>query len=414
LRTAARALLFVVLVRFVVHALYVPAYEGPDEPFHLAHATGLGWPALPVDGTIVASVVAHPCSADLRRALRCPPFGSAPAEWNVLRFDATPPAAATIPNYERHQPPAYYVIPSLLPIANPIARLLAMRLFSVALIFIALLFPLRAVARSRGDEWYAALLLVLLIPGAAESLARCANDSAVFLWTAVVVSALDRRIATPWLALLAAVGPLIKLTALPIVVLLIFWTLMNRTRIQAFVVACASALVLPLQWLRGFHWGGTVELNAARAPFDETLMQIVKGLARSGYTFAKTGFWLGEWSVFRAPSWLLIAAALLAVIAIFSMRIRRPPQWQPNAVALLVAIAATLAWFVSHRLFWGNWGGVGGWYAWGWLPWLAVVAHDFVQIEPPRRRTLFVAGVVLIVIANVAWFAAAHAVYRQL
>jgi hypothetical protein len=273
---------------------------------------------------------------------------------------------------------------------------------------------LRALARSRGDEWYAALLLVLLIPGAAESLARCANDSAVFLWTAVVVWALDRKIATPWLALLAAIGPLIKLTALPIVVLLIVWTLMNRTRIQALIVALASALVLPLQWLRGFHWGGTVELNAARAPFDETLLQIVKGVARSGYTFAKTGFWLGEWSVFRAPTWLLIAAALLAVVAIVSMRIRRLPQWQPNMVALLVAIAATLAWFVSHRLFWGDWGGVGGWYAWGWMPWLAVVVHDFVQIEPPRRRTLIVAGVVLIVIANVAWFAAAHAVYRQL
>jgi hypothetical protein len=401
--TAARALLFVVLARFVVHALYVPAYEGPDEPFHLAYPKAL-------DGAIVASIAEHPCSADLQRAIHCPPFGTAPAEWNVLQFAAPSRAGVPIANYERHQPPGYYLIPSLLAIHNVMARLLAMRLFSVSLVLIALLFPLHALAESRGSQWHCALLLALLIPGAAESLARAANDSAVFLWTAIAVWAIDRRVPTPWLALTAAVGPLFKLTAIPIVALLVLWTFFNRPRVHALIVAIASLVVLPLQWLRGFAWGGTVELNVARAPFNETLLQSAKGLARSSYTFVKTGIWLGEWSFFRAPLWLLIAFALFAFFVIASLARQRPlPQWQPHAIALVIAIAATLWWFVSHRLFWGDWGGVGGWYAWAWLPWLAVVARDF--FESSRARGLLISGAVLVLIANVAWFVAAHHVY---
>jgi len=396
---AARALLLLVALRFVVHALYVPAYEGPDEPFHLAHAERV------VDPAIVASIASHPCSADLQKAIGCAPFGSAPAEWNVLRFGETSRAAKPIANYEYHQPPGYYVLPSLVSIDDPIAKLLAMRLYSVLLVLIALFF-LRAVLPDRA---FCAAMVVLLIPGAAESLARCANDSAVFLWAAIVMWALHRRAKTPWLALLAALGPLCKLSAIPIVALLVLWTFCNRPRVHALLVAIASLAVLPLQWVRGFQWGGTVELNAARAPFHETLAQSASGLARSGYTFVKTAFWLGEWSFFRAPMWLLILVAIFIVAVAISLR--RKTMSLPHIGALVVAIAATLWWFVSHRLFWGDWGGVGGWYAWAWFPWLAVSSHELFTVR--RGRALFVAGALLVIVANVAWFVAAHGVYAR-
>jgi len=422
--TAARALLLLVALRFVAHALYVPAYEGPDEPFHLAHGERF------VDPAIVASIASHPCSADLQKAIGCAPFGSAPAEWNVLGARASRPldgwrpasprerardargpagedARAPVANYEYHQPPGYYAVLPLLPVADLVTKLLAMRLFSVLLVLLALV-ALRTVLPDRA---FCAALVVLLIPGAAESLARCANDPAVFLWSAIVMWALHRRVATPWLALLAALGPLCKLTAIPIVALIVLWTFFNRPRVHALLVALASLAFLPLQWLRGFAWGGTVELNAARAPFHETFAQSAVGLARSGYTFAKTAFWLGEWSFFRAPIWLLVLVAIFIIAAVVSLQRRKAVEWKPHIGALIVATGATLWWFISHRLFWGDWGGVGGWYAWAWFPWLAVAAHELFTIR--RGRALFIAGALLVIVANVAWFVAAHHIYAK-
>ncbi len=65
----------------------------------------------------------------------------------------------------------------------------------------------------------ALVLLALLLPGAAESLIRVSNDVVVFAWAVLMVAALSRRdeLRTRELALLAALGPLLKLTAFPIV-----------------------------------------------------------------------------------------------------------------------------------------------------------------------------------------------------
>jgi hypothetical protein len=420
-----------VAARLVFHALYVPAFEGPDEPFHLARTTAfLDQPlqealaGSTVDGMIVAAVTEHPCAPDLGKAFGCQPFGASPAEFNTLRFAAPTSDRKPTKNYEGHQPPLPYaagaatlalVEKTVLPDAlsgKPIWRLLGFRLFSVALVLVALCGPLLATANRVNGPWFVAAFLVLLAPGAAESLARSANDAAVFLWSSLVVWAVYRRASTFTILSLVAFGPLVKLTALPIVMFAVLWLLSNRGRGAAFAATVASLLFLPVQYLRGWLWGGTVELNTASGPWDDSIIATVGGLLRSTYTFLRTAFWLGEWSFFRAPIWLLVLLALyLLALALLVRRHPEPKNGIAHLGAFVVAVGATLAFFVSHRLYWNQWGGVGGWYAWGWYPWVAFAFRDQLVVPQSRCSALAGTGIALLIAANVAWFVVAHRVY---
>ena len=364
-------LILLAAARLLFHVWYVPAWEGPDEPFHLARARNAA--TLPDD--IAASVRAHPFAPDLQRL----------------------PASGPIRNYEAHQPPLYYLTGRLfLWSSDPLQQLYAMRMYSALLVIAAL-----ALCGPR------AMWLALLVPGAAESLARCANDAGVFAWCAIAMWAVARRKPTGVLALIALAGPLIKLTSLPVVAFLIVWCWLHRRRRDAAIVAIASLAFLPLQWMRGYRWGGTVEMNDANAITHDALLQWMIGFARSSYTFLKTTFWLGEWSFFRAPLWVLAIALAYVFAVALSSRVRRVSA--PHVAALAVAAAATAAFFISHRRYWGQWGGVGGWYAWGWLPWLTTAFEESVEVKRPRA--LVIAGVAVALIANVAWFVAAQRVY---
>jgi len=422
--------LLIVLVagRFFMHALYVPAFEGPDEPFHLARVTSfLDQPireALAgetLSGDIAAAVAAHPCAPDLARNFGCERFGDAPAEFNVLLSGKRPDRIDPVRNYESHQPPLAYATGAALLFVSEgihrgegsaVGRLLMVRLFSVMAVIVGLMLLFRGGKQNDRSDWILVSAGVLLIPGAAESLARCTNDGAVFLWCALVVIAVRRKVPTWRLWLLVAVGPLIKLTALPIVVFAVLWLVVNRDRFSALVGAGASLVFLPVQYLRGWLWGGTVEFNAGTAAFDESAGVMIIGFVRSTYTFLKTTFWLGEWSFFRAPTWLLVAVAvLLGVIALSARRRAATESVIPYAGGLLAAAAATIAFFISHRLYWDQWGGVGGWYAWGWFPLIAEGLRLHLTIDRRRRTVLLVAGAVIIVVTNIAWFAVAHGVY---
>jgi hypothetical protein len=429
-RKISLALVTVLALRFVFHAFYLPVFEGPDEPFHLARMVSFvdgsiaeGWRGETVSPVIVSSVESHPCCNDLARAFGCPPFGEEPAEFNILDFDTTDQSSAVVANYEKHQPPIYYVLgavvlsgssalfPSSISEA-PSLRLLIARLFSLTLVLIALIGPIRSLASHYGNNWYAALLLVLFVPGASESLVRCANDSAVFLWAALLMWALVRKAESRIFIALAMIGPLIKLTTLPIVGIAVVWAWFNRPRWHAMMIAIASSLIVPLQWFRGFRWGGTVELNYSSQAVAEPLQNQVLGFVRSSYTFLKTTVWLGEWSFFRAPVWVLIAASLFLVIVILSLRFQKPTgSLAPHVTGVVLAIAATSYWFISHRAFWGQWGGVGGWYAWGWYPWVAVLAGDLFSIDRSRRFLIIGGGAILLFIINIAWFVFAHRLY---
>ena len=108
--------------------------------------------------------------------------------------------------------------------------------------------------------------MVLLIPGGAESLARCANDALVFAWAALVVWDLEfeRR---AWVQpLLSALGPLIKLTAIPIVALAVFSAAFQRRWLRAGLTALTgfafySRAVAP--WLGVGRNGGVQRLECS-------------------------------------------------------------------------------------------------------------------------------------------------------
>jgi len=428
-RRHAVALAVVVSLRLIVHALYVPAYEGPDEPFHLAKIvafedapTDSGRREAFVDPEIVASVARHPCGPDLHRAIGCRPFIRHPAEVDAPTLTPGALDLSRVRNYEAHQPPLYYVATGAIerivdPLRPPheqaaIWQLSVARLSSVLLVIIAVAWPMQAIAASLGWRWYCASMLVLLVPGASESLARCANDACVFAWSAFAMLAVRRRSGPCALVFIAFVGPLAKLTAVPVVVFLVVWAWMTRSAWQGLAVGFVSALIIPIQWLRGYAWGGTVELNGDLSATSESLATACVGFVRSAYTFAKTTFWLGEWSVFRAPVWLLVLVGAFVALCVASLKIR--DDWRnriPESISLIVAAASCAVWFVAHRRFWGGWGGVGGWYAWGWFPWLAVVIASLVAVREKWRRPLFAVGAIIVVVSNVAWFVVAQGVY---
>ncbi len=63
---------------------------------------------------------------------------------------------------------------------------------------------------------------------------------------------------------------------------------------------------------------------------------------------------------------------------------------------------------VLNRKLFGQWGGLGGWYAWGWAPWLAVSFGPSVADRLPRFQ---LALGLFVLLANVLWFRSAVALY---
>jgi hypothetical protein len=425
-------LVTLVALRLLLQSLYVPAFEGPDEPFHLARAVAFaekpctaGIEGRWVGSDIVESVAHHPCAASLSNTFGCPLFSnSPPAAFNVLHFSEATGFEEHVRNYEQHQPPLYYlagasmlafpavVAPSSRATHNPVLQLLLMRLFSVLIVFFALCGPLLTVSRSLCHSWFLSACILLLVPGAAESLARCANDAGVFAWAAVLMWAIHRSARTPVVIALLAIGPLIKLTALPAVVVGVVWLLQHRPRWHAACAAVASLAVLPVQWLRGFAWGGTLELNAASQAVHEPFVRSLVGFVRSTYTLLKTTFWLGEWSFFRPPLFVLLLCVVFVLGFALSLRIRPfHVDSLPHVAGLLTLTLTITVFFISHRLYWHQWGGVGGWYLWGLMPWLAVAFHSLFRVSPDRSRTLLWSALALAVVSNIAWFSVARGVY---
>lgn len=420
-----------VILRLFFHAVYSPVFEGPDEPFHLGRvvvfARGLGaaaWQGRELPPEIVAAIRSVPCGPDLSRAFGCERFGASPAAFNILTRIATAPSAerSVAPNYEAHQPPLWYLLAGTLLRAasaawhgfetDVTAQLLMVRLLAVACVAAALLGPLRPIAVGHEGVLAVALLLLLLVPGASESLARCANDAAVFLWSAVVMAAIFRRSRTPVLVALVTLGPLLKLTAFPVVAVVLAWLWRERGRASALLGAAAAGVVVVVQAARGWAWGGTVELNVFRAMQPHSWLDTGVGLARSLYTFAKTTVWLGGWSVFRPPAWWL--GVLVALVAWLVLSIRKRverPLPTPHLFGLAVAGVGVLVFAFGQRRLFGEWGGLGGWYAWGWFPWLFTAAVETFEVPPDLEKSTLAVVALFGVLTNCLWFASAGGIY---
>lgn len=412
-----------VTVRLLFHAVFSPAFDGPDEPYHLGRIAAfadlpfeLALRGVDLDGRIVGAVRARPCGT----SFGCPPFGNKPAAFNLLRPAGAELSATPIRNPENNQPPLFYMLAAvpiqLAHVDDPSLRLLAVRVLNVLLAGIGLALLLTLPGRRERLAFALAAGAAIVLPGAAESLARCANDAVVFLWAAILLVVLRRPIAPARtlaaIALLAA-GPLLKLTAFPVVAfaVVVLWSESGR-RLRAALAVLASLVVFPLQFWRGWRWGGTYELNRPTAALLESPVESLVGFARSAYTFAKTTFWLGGWSFFRAPLLLVIAFfALVAGTWLLSKRRPDPPRPLAHLAGLAGAVLGFALFAIANRRFFGGWGGVGGWYAWSWFPWLATAARDTRTFPAPARRLLLPAWTVFAVVANALYYRKAWGIY---
>jgi hypothetical protein len=430
LRSPALPLLAaLVTARLAFQVFFVPPFEGPDEPFHLSRAAAFAdapWrraaAGLPLDRTVEAAVRRSPCGPDLRRAFGCPPFGSRRSFASYWRAgppgDETPQSA--FPNHENNQPPLYYaaagalfsVLGSLA--SGPLPRLLALRLFSLGCALAAVFGPLRALSARRPPGWRIAGLSLLLLPGASEALVRASNDAPLFLWASLVVLLVDRE-RFGALALLLPLGPLVKMNALPIAAFAL--VVLARRRGIAPALAAAAAALAPAVLLGGWRWAGSIVMTRDAGAPPGTLPELAVGLGRSAYTVAKTFVWLGGWSFTRMPVALVVAgAALLAAFAVArDLRLRRPPRRAAaHAAGLAVAAAGTLAFVLAIRRAFGAWGGVGGWYVWPWVPWLALAGEDVAVLRRPLPVWLAAAIALWLAAVNAAWLARSLALYYGL
>jgi hypothetical protein len=78
----------------------------------------------------------------------------------------------------------------------------------------------------------------------------------------------------------------------------------------------------------------------------------------------------------------------------------------------LTAASGFVVFAVKHRIHFETWGGVGGWYAWGWFPWVFAAVEEHFEVRTKSLgRLLALAGVSLLVVFNVVWWIEAHRLY---
>jgi hypothetical protein len=410
-------LLLVVLARAAVHLIHWPVFEGPDEPFHLDRALSYAdsrEPTSHVSRGVSAAIRSHPCGRDLT-AVGCPPFNGQGA-FNILWW-GTPwdPSRSEVVNYEMHQPPLYYLTAGTLLRALPAsagqveASLLFLRVLSFFLFAAGVLMTLHLI---ESPDHRIAMLVALLLPGAIEALIRVSNDALLFLWAALLLAAWRARNDAALIAL-TAVGPMVKLSAFALCGAVIGFSWFSRRYGAAMGCALGSLLVFPVQWLRGWGWGGTYELNVVHAPLQESVTTFVTGLGRSIYTFGKTIFWIGGWSFFRSPTFLVIVFFVL-IVMLFASCSRRPASLATVAAHLTgisVAILGFVVLAILNRKLFGNWGGLGGWYFWGWFPWLSVAGSELLFFRRGAKPSLLTAWLLFVLLANVSWFGSSLHLY---
>jgi hypothetical protein len=424
---------------FLAYALLLPAFEGPDEPFHLSRALDFargrfadGWRADHLGDDVVSAISRYPCGPDLHRAFGCPTFPTDPGRaWGNL---LTAPVAGSppdprepYPNYERQHPVLGYLIWAV-PVAvvdratsdlTPIRRVtfaqLTIRMTNLALLAMALLGPGRRLVASWSFEARAVALGVLLIPAGVETLARGGLEALVFAWSVWFVEASARaEPKTSRVVALAAIGPLVKLTAVPVIALaaLVAWS--RKRRGVATGIVGAGALVYLERLLRGYLAGGVLDLHGSYASHDPGgALDVIEGIGWSMLVTVKSAAWLGGWSFFRPPLWVL---ALIAAAAIVLLRHLRPTAetdraWRVAGIgAAGVAIAGHAVFSLAVYRVFGSWA-VGGWYVWAWFPAAAFAAERTLEWRRPLPAWLWPATGAALAAVDLAWLRVADRLY---
>ena len=322
-----------VVARMAFHAVFLPAFEGPDEPHHLARI--LAFARGPV-----RQASSHRAwmrrSSPPSRLSRAPRRSRAPTDVRRSGQNRQPsissgraPACADCRDFEpRGESTAPLLFSGRCSPAGGLARRLALHgppdfeaAVGRARCGGAVLAPAparRGPAPGDRGRRTAGVAPAGRVGGARAVLQRRGGVPL----GALVLLALERKTSTAKMAALLAAGPLLKLTAIPIVVFAVVALFREGRRRAAVAGAVCSLAVFPVQWLRGWNWGGTVELNKPTPPIGEPFLVAAVGLLRSCYAFVKTTFWVGGWSLLRPPRILAVLYMLLLFLTLACCRPR--------------------------------------------------------------------------------------------
>ncbi len=452
-RAAVAAAWIAFVARGVLQVLWTPAWDGFDEPFHVAYVEfvadhgrppGFAEPSFPADYyealPLLPSAIGHG-AVDFRewRAL-------GPDERAARRARAAAIGAGRIrgerpyrhANYERQQPPLFYYV------AAPFARLLRgagiagllIGLRILCVLFASLTVPLTArLARLLlpGRGVFYALPVFCLLPNTLFFTDRVTNDALAWPLLASIGVALvlaSRRPGSPrrflLLGLLVAAGIWTKLTLLPALPAALVAVLLARRRRDgrrpgAFLLAVAlpALLVAPLLlWNRTASGSWTGIIYSVRAPWVGLSEEIGAAgkldLPGAFGQWARSHFWAGGWgwvvpppAVYRAAGWLAVAALLAGFVSARARRARlsRGVRWIA-LLSLAVFFLAAMLWHlveataVARALGTGPLGGGEGWYFDLLRPIEACAAAALLGAAIPARRTRFgAAALVLLLVA---------------
>lgn len=448
-RAAVLALWIAFVARGALQVVITPIWDGFDEPFHAAYAAfvaetgrppGFAEPSFPsayYDALpLLPSVVDHgaPGFGAWRQLT---PEERALRRERAARISANPtPASYAHANYERQQPPLFYVLAA--PVAWMFRRasvpgfVIALRLFCVLLA--SLMIPLTArLARlllpQRGI--FFALPLAALLPNTLFFVDRVTNDALAWPILAAIAAGLvlvARRPGDPRralvLGLLVAAGAWTKLTLLPALPAALFAALWARRRRDGrrpsllFLAAGLPALLIAplLLWNRlatgsatGINYLGRIPRlglrEGLRAASDVHLLDALGQWARSH-------LWAGGWGFVqpsRAAYSTVFAALLLAgVAALVTARRRRTPLPGSSRGIALAALAVLFFAAMIFHLFsataaaralgTGPLAGGEGWYFDLLRPIEACAAAALLMAAVPARLTRLAAGALLAVL----------------
>jgi hypothetical protein len=448
-RAAVLAIWIAFVARGTLQVLITPIWDGFDEPFHAAYTafvaqTGrlpgfdeLSFPSAYYEALpLLPSVVDHG-APDFRAWRQLPPGERTLRRERAARLSASPvPATYSHANYERQQPPLFYIL------AAPVAWLfrhasvpgfvIALRLFCVLLA--SLLVPLTArLARlllpQRGI--FFALPLAALLPNTLFFVDRVTNDALAWPILAAIAASLvlvARRPGNPrraWvLGLLVAAGVWTKLTLLPALPAALVAALWARRRgdgrkpgvLLASAVLPALLIAPLLLWNRVASGSFTGIDYLSRSP----RLGLLAGLRAASEVhfpgalaqWANTHLWAGGWGFVQPPRSAYhagLAALLLgAAAALLAARRRRTPlpggsRWLSLAALAALFFAAMVGHLLSaaaaaRALGTGPLAGGEGWYFDLLRPIEACAAAGLLVAAVPARLTRAAAAILIVLL----------------
>jgi hypothetical protein len=83
----------------------------------------------------------------------------------------------------------------------------------------------------------------------------------------------------------------------------------------------------------------------------------------------------------------------------------------PHVAGVVAALGGVILLALTNRRMFGDWGGLGGWYFWGWFPWLSFACAEIFVMTRKAGRGLLAAEAVFVLLANVLYFAVATRIY---